>query len=33
MLKSLSEILIDLGFKETRKSAIGEFVVERAFVE
>lgn len=33
MLKSLTEILIDLGFRETRKSNIGEYVIERAFVE
>jgi len=33
MLKSLSEILEDLGFSETHKSDLGEYVIERAFVE
>jgi ferredoxin--NADP+ reductase len=33
MLKSLTEILVDLGFRETRKSDFGEYVIERAFVE
>jgi ferredoxin--NADP+ reductase len=33
MLKSLSAILDDLGFSETRRDAIGEYVIERAFVE
>ncbi len=33
MLKTLSEMLVRLGFTETRKSDFREFVVERAFVE
>jgi ferredoxin--NADP+ reductase len=33
MLKSLSEILDQLGFSETRKSDFREYVIERAFVE
>jgi ferredoxin--NADP+ reductase len=33
MLKSLTTILDDLGFSETRRDAIGEYVIERAFVE
>ena len=33
MLKSLSAILDARGFRETRKSDYGEYVVERAFVE
>ena len=33
MLKSLTEILDDRGFSETRKSDLGEYVIERAFVE
>ena len=33
MLKTLSAMLIEAGFQETRKSDYREFVVERAFVE
>lgn len=33
MLKSLTAILDDLGFNETRRDDIGEYVIERAFVE
>ncbi len=33
MLKTLSEMLINMGFRETRKSDFREFVIERAFVE
>jgi ferredoxin--NADP+ reductase len=33
MLKSLTAILVDLGFSETRRDDIGEYVIERAFVE
>ena len=33
MLKTISAMLTDLGFQETRKSDFREFVVERAFVE
>jgi hypothetical protein len=33
MLESLTRILGDLGFSETRKSDLGEYVIERAFVE
>lgn len=33
MLKSLSAILDNMGFRETRRSDYGEYVVERAFVE
>lgn len=33
MLKSLTAILDGLGFSETRKSDLGEYVIERAFVE
>ena len=33
MLKNLTKILNDLGFTETRRSDIGEYVIERAFVE
>ena len=33
MLESLTVILDDLGFSETRRSDIGEYVIERAFVE
>jgi ferredoxin--NADP+ reductase len=33
MLQSLTKILDDLGFSETRKSDLGEYVIERAFVE
>jgi ferredoxin--NADP+ reductase len=33
MLKSLTAILDDLGFSESRRDAIGEYVIERAFVE
>lgn len=33
MLKTLSEMLLNMGFEETRKSVFKEFVVERAFVE
>ncbi len=33
MLKSLSGILDNMGFRETRKSDYREYVVERAFVE
>jgi ferredoxin--NADP+ reductase len=33
MLNSLTAILDDLGFNETRRDDIGEYVIERAFVE
>jgi ferredoxin--NADP+ reductase len=33
MLNSLTAILDDLGFSETRRDEIGEYVIERAFVE
>jgi ferredoxin--NADP+ reductase len=33
MLKSLTAILDNLGFNETRRDDIGEYVIERAFVE
>ena len=33
MLNSLTAILDDLGFSETRRDDIGEYVIERAFVE
>jgi ferredoxin--NADP+ reductase len=33
MLKSLTEILIDMGFSETRRNDLGEYVIERAFIE
>ena len=33
MLKTLSEMLKQRGFTETRKSDFREFVIERAFVE
>ncbi|MBT8115993.1 MAG: hypothetical protein KJP04_11445, partial [Arenicella sp.] len=33
MLKDLCEILDQKGFKETIRSDIGEYVIERAFVE
>ncbi len=33
MLTSLTEILDDLGFTETRKNDLGEYVIERAFLE
>ncbi|MEM7562340.1 MAG: ferredoxin--NADP reductase [Pseudomonadota bacterium] len=33
MLKSLTEILESLGFRETRRDEYNEFVIERAFVE
>lgn len=33
MLKSLTAILDDMGFSETKRSDIGEYVIERAFVE
>lgn len=33
MLKTVSQMLIALGFRETRKSDFREFVLERAFVE
>jgi ferredoxin--NADP+ reductase len=33
MLASLTGILDDLGFTETRKNDLGEYVIERAFVE
>jgi len=33
MLKSLTGILIDLGFSETRRNDLGEYVIERAFIE
>jgi ferredoxin--NADP+ reductase len=33
MLKDFCEILDDLGFRETIRSDIGEYVIERAFVE
>jgi ferredoxin--NADP+ reductase len=33
MLKTLSEMLLNMGFEETRKSDFKEFVIERAFVE
>ena len=33
MLESLTSILDDLGFSETRKNDLGEYVIERAFVE
>jgi len=33
MLKSLTAILDELGFSETHKSDLGEYVIERAFVE
>jgi len=33
MLESLSAILDGLGFSETRKNDLGEYVIERAFVE
>ena len=33
MLKNLTEILIDLGFSETRRNDLGEYVIERAFIE
>ncbi len=33
MLQSLTAILIDLGFSETRRDDLGEYVIERAFIE
>jgi ferredoxin/flavodoxin---NADP+ reductase len=33
MLDSLTDILDGIGFTETRKSDLGEYVIERAFVE
>ena len=33
MLRSLTEILIDMGFSETRRNDLGEYVIERAFIE
>lgn len=33
MLKDFCQILDDMGFKETIRSDIGEYVIERAFVE
>jgi hypothetical protein len=33
MLKSLTAILDELGFHETRKNDLREYVIERAFVE
>ncbi|MFT5115206.1 MAG: ferredoxin--NADP+ reductase [Parasphingorhabdus sp.] len=33
MLQSLSELLVNKGFTETRRQDYGEFVTERAFVE
>lgn len=33
MLKSLTEILDDRGFSETRRDDLNEYVIERAFVE
>jgi ferredoxin--NADP+ reductase len=33
MLKSLTAILDELGFRETRKNDLHEYVIERAFVE
>ncbi len=33
MLNNLTAILDDLGFSETRRDDIGEYVIERAFVE
>jgi ferredoxin--NADP+ reductase len=33
MLKSLTEILDDRGFSETVRDDLGEYVIERAFVE
>lgn len=33
MLKSLTLILDDMGFSETRRNDIGEYVIERAFVD
>ena len=33
MLNSITAILDELGFSETRKSDLGEYVIERAFVE
>jgi len=33
MLKSLTAILDDLGFSESRRDDFGEYVIERAFVE
>ena len=33
MLKSLGQILSEMGFKETRKNDFREYVIERAFVE
>lgn len=33
MLNSLTAILDDLGFSESRRDEIGEYVIERAFVE
>ncbi len=33
MLKSIGEILDNMGFQETRKSDFREYVIERAFVE
>ena len=33
MLKSLTAILDQLGFRETRRSDLGEYVIERAFVD
>ena len=33
MLKSLSGILDDMGFRETRRDEYNEYVIERAFVE
>lgn len=33
MLTSLTEILDDLGYVETRKNDLGEYLIERAFVE
>ena len=33
MLKDTTEILDNWGFKETRGGVLGEYVIERAFVE
>jgi ferredoxin--NADP+ reductase len=33
MLKDFCVILDDMGFRETIRSDIGEYVIERAFVE
>ena len=33
MLKDFTQILDERGFKETRRGVLGEYVIERAFVE